>query len=281
MRSVFVLLAILLPIAANCASYFKDGMKWVVEYYGTQQPNGVFSQKTYSLEGDSIINDIKALKMYVSSDDLDSGKELVSIIHEEDDKVLFWDSYTQNWYLMYDFNLEEGEGCDAYDPKSCKSGSTPTSSYIKCSAFQDDVFNRLSALDVEEYKSIGDNFLLGQGLWIKGIGSSKGVLENIGFDYDGGNSILAEASYCGDIIYKNGESRINSVESIPYKIGVNDTGITISGSGNIGKLTIHAVDGVFVGEYNVSGSVATIPLQHKGIYIISINNFIAKICFYR
>lgn len=279
MRCIIIIITILFPFIANCETYFRDGMKWVVQYVGDDRPEEIFTQNIISLEGDTILDGVKSTKMYIYTDNIDSTRKLISVIHEEDDKVWFRDFSTNYWYLMYDFSLKEGEGCEVYSITR-KYNSIPYGSYLKCVQTQESSeHNGIALMSLEEYETKDCEFLYGKGVWIKDIGNINGVLENNGFELDGEDSKLLEASLDGNVIYKIGQSGINDAISSSLRVVFHEYGISIFNIAKPGKLTVHKDNGVLVGSYDVLGDSINIPLSERGIYIISIGNLSAKIRF--
>ena len=276
---IIIIITVLFPFIANCETYFKDGMKWVVQYVGDDRPEEIFTQNIISLEGDTILNGVKSTKMYVYTGNTDSTRKLISVIHEEGDKVWFRDFSTNYWYLMYDFGLKEGEGCEVYSITR-KSNSIPYGSYLKCVRTQESSeHNGITLMSLEEYETKECDFLYGKGEWIKGIGNIKGVLENNGLEFDGEDSKLLEASLDGNVIYEIGQSGINDAISSPLRVVFHEYGISISNIAEPGKLKVHTDNGILAGSYDVTGDGVDIPLSQRGIYIISIGNYSAKIRF--
>lgn len=160
-----ILLTALISLTAYGGTYFKDGMKWTVRYSGTHKPEVAYSQKTFSLEGDTILNDSKAFKMYSIADDIESSKEFITALKVSDDKVWFWDRHTEDWYLLYDFGLNEGDGCFVYHISSCQEHTIPQGSYLKCTQVNNaETENDLTFLEVEEYECEEETSPLSEGL---------------------------------------------------------------------------------------------------------------------
>lgn len=113
-HKIFITLVLLLiSVAMNGQLYFKDGMKWCTKvgypyYYDTSKVEVV------TLEG---TDEDGCLKMYCFYDDNISEKKMIALIKTEDEKAYFKfdDSETSQWYLMYDFGLNVGEGCYIYN----------------------------------------------------------------------------------------------------------------------------------------------------------------------
>lgn len=128
MKKCALFLAILsLPLVAGAQDYFKDGMEWVQCVSGTHEPNPVTVVETVTLDGDTVVDGMDALKMWVTNDKT-QVRELVAVVRTEGDRVLFRNgAVTDGWRLMYDFGLQPGEGCYV-----CNVSDNLTRTYVKC-----------------------------------------------------------------------------------------------------------------------------------------------------
>lgn len=284
MKHLIFILSIIAPLIANCESYFIDGMKWDMLYTGSHIPVHVYTDVSVYLEGDTIIDGISAYKMYEEMNHVESSRELVTAVYEKDNKVWFRYFPDGKWYLMYDFNLKPGEGCIIYNVSHGMSKDRPPySSYIKCVQTEDaDSYYGHPTLHLEEYNLLISDYtdleyLIAKGTWLKGIGSISGVLENNRYDAVGVYSELVEASINGEILYRIGENSLCDLDLAPIKIAFDASGLNISNIDKADTLTIHTAQGALIGSYDLTSDDISIPLPYKGIYLISVGSYSAKI----
>ena len=129
-RSIILLLLAFIPFCVNGQSHFKDGMKWRTLIQGTHTPEVVKSIEVVTIEKTPEDN---CFNMYRSYEENIPERELVGVIKDVESKVYFNPEgfNSSEWYLLYDFTLQPGEGCYVYDPLLlCKSKQYKT--YVKC-----------------------------------------------------------------------------------------------------------------------------------------------------
>lgn len=94
-------------------NYFANGVEWSIKMAGPDIDNHNIPS-TYDIkvkvDGDTIVDGVKALKVYAT--DRKGDSHLEAIIRVDGDKVYTLNNYeTNEWYLAYDFSLEEGDIC--------------------------------------------------------------------------------------------------------------------------------------------------------------------------
>lgn len=277
MKHIITILVASISMIANAASCFQVGMKWTVQYVGSHLSEPVYTTKILSLVGDTIVGDKPAIKMYSNYDEPNAIQELVAIIREENNKVYFWSEPTEDWYLMYDFTLQPGEGTVVYSTRRLEKDNIPFNSYMLCiDQHDDDMCPGHTVLGMEEYKVNDLAQPRGTGNWIDGIGSSRGVLENNMYYVDGMGSKLIEASINGTILYKSLPSGLNNTVSEPFSLTLKDNCLTVYG-GNAGDtIHLHTIDGKKIATGTLTTGFFSISLP-KGIFVISIGSYSKKI----
>lgn len=187
---------------ASTQKLFTDGMKWRTQIYGTHEPGEVKSIEVVTIEK---TQDENCFHMYRSYEDNTSDRELIAVIKEEESKVYFKPNgfKSSEWYLLYDFSLKPGEGCFIYSPLTFSKNSEPYKTYVKCIGIDEKFNGDWSLLRLEEYTDDSCSNILGNGSWIIGLSSLKGILYNNRFEVDGFGSLLLEVSDNERILYSN------------------------------------------------------------------------------
>lgn len=202
----FIIMLIMIPISAT--NYFKEGTKWFLTCGGSS--SNTYPTEVY-IEGDSIVNDIKCLKMWCQYNTDDPKR--IALIRTEGEKVFFLDPLdAANWVLAYDFGITPGERCRIGNllGVAMDSSNPVVMSEVE---FDENVSKPSIGYDGEMMlmKEIFPGFDHIYGYWINGMGSFHGPLMNCMFDNDGFYSWLNKIEYDGIIIYNNTITGVNSV----------------------------------------------------------------------
>ncbi len=258
---------LLLPLAAHGQTYFKDGMEWVTRLNGTHAPKPVFVHETIALEGDTLVGGMPALKMFCTND-TDGQRTLIAVIRTEGEKVYFKTAaYSDEWYLMYDFGLQPGEGCYVYYLP--RHANDLYKSYIKCVGEADNSeYGGWAAMRLEEYPSDACEQLYGSGVWLKGLGCPNGVVENTRFEDDGGGRLLLEAAYNGRTIYSKKTTGVSPIAAAPAGLRIDGTNVYISHAEAIGSVSLYTDSGLLLNSRYIPGREAHIALPGNGIYLL-------------
>ena len=280
MKGVTLFLLSLVPLVMNSQTSFTDGMKWRTQIIGTHDPEAVASIETVTIEK-SVEDD--CLKMYRYYENNVSDREFVASVMIDKDKVYFrpCDSKSSEWYLLYDFGMEPGEGCYIYNPVTFSENSIPYFTYVKCVGIDDGSdYNGWKAMSMEEYRDDSCSDILGKGTWLKGLSSLNGILYNNCFGIDGlGATLLLDVSDNEKNIYPNNSTGIvQARETLDpnFNIKIDGSNIEIFTSHEtIGSL--YDQSGVLIGEYRFSKTPTKITLPSKGIYILKSGNVSQKI----
>ena len=276
MRHLLTLLSIVLsPLAVSAEMYFNDGMTWNVAYTSTASPDGDYYPATVSLNGTETINGFEALKMYEAHDG--ETAELIAYIRVDGERVYFTkDGYESNeWYLLYDFSLKVGEGCNVSYLYS--DDYPPESTYIRCiDICKDDSFNGFEQMIVEEFKDSSLSVNYGKGVWLKGLSSEKGVTWNNRLNADGGGCILLSASNGDEIIYQKESANANKLIFEGLMVNTIGSNIYISNTDENTAVSIYSVAGSCIYS-TVASTSAQATLPNKGIYILKVGDVTQKL----
>ncbi|MBD5204083.1 MAG: hypothetical protein HDS82_04315 [Bacteroidales bacterium] len=203
---------------ASAENMFCVGSTWTVEYSGvdpdpfTSGPDLLSSTAVYYTE-DNAGDEGKTLRLMERIDD--SEPVLQTYLKTEGDKVWFKsNSETNEWTLMYDFGLQPGESCEVgIISYPFSETSTATLYTVTCEGIeQDSEYPTIERMKIKV--SDKDGNLSDEGIWLKGVGSSTGVLTNVYFNMVGVNAtLLTEATVNGKKVYGNTGSGIEEVET--------------------------------------------------------------------
>lgn len=278
MKKCALFLAILsLPLVAGAQDYFKDGMEWVQCVSGMHEPNPVTVVETVTLDGDTVVDGMDALKMWVTNDKT-QVRELVAVVRTEGDRVLFRNgAVTDGWRLMYDFGLQPGEGCYVYNVSD-----NLTRTYVKCVEVRQGACGGLDAMELEEYdaepQSRGDGRLHSTGTWIRGLGSTRGVTWNNRFGVDGAGGMLLEASCGGEVVYHREVSSVEPVFDRRMNVRVDGQEVTVTGIDGHDAVSLFTLDGVLVRQFKKTGrDELRFVAQCSGLYIVKCGQDSCKI----
>lgn len=275
MRLLLIFQMALLPLLGHCETFFKDGTKWEVSYTSTSTEHINPSISTFSLEGATTVDGVRALQLFETSDNSTSTGTLISYIREEQGKVWFWHDYTKQWLLLYDFNLKEGESSQVYRFFDMKYQYNPSAYKFKC--VKTETINGFEYMHLEQYLPDSDiNGCIDEGTWIKGLGSVDGIVNNV-FGLDGGASKLLEVSYKGASIYKANTTGIEVTKTSATNVTVVNGVLKITGIDAPTILSIYSLEGKLIARQTVSGDHISYSLPGKGTYLLTIGNHTQKL----
>lgn len=265
--------------AQNC---FEVGAKWESTMWGTQYPEPTVSSVSVSIDGYLDGMGVDAMQMTaVYEGDIPYEKSF--IIHPASDQVYFTPPETSNlkWYLMYDFSMREGEGAYVYNPLDYARDLESNKTYVKCIAVRecDPEFSGWDVMEMEEYDSDACAVKLGKGIWLKGLGSIKGVLENNRFETDGASSTLSRVTLNGNVVYDAGTSEVNYVLSGEGKMSVTVNGLElhIKNKGMSEPVSIYSAEGILINTLDVSAGDCRVSLPSSGVYIVRAKDCVEKL----
>lgn len=198
-------------VTVPAQNYFSEGMEWQEIRINTASPDPVTHCITYFLDEPYELNGRTCYPLRIRRDDFE-GTELITLLFPEGDKVYCEGTTEGEWRLMYDFGLQEGQTVEVWEPQNQMINCiNDRSVVIKCNELTmlQSLTGPLEALDV----NVTDNPVADlKKYWIKGIGSSLGVLRNCDFNLDGIDSRLIKATFNGEVLYEvSAESAVKSL----------------------------------------------------------------------
>lgn len=277
MKKSILFTFLLMPILVNGQCCLTDGMTWRIEVHGGVPPEHIVTTEIVSIEQ---IEDEGCFNVYCTDIDESPTPELLAVLQVDGDKVFFkpvW-SVTSEWYLAYDFGLKPGEGCYVYD-LSDKGiyHDIPYCSYVKCVSIEEPSEEGGWSMMTLEESGDPDSFTYGQGKWIKGLSSFRGLLYNNGFDLCGIGYKLIEVSVNGETIYLNesaGNAEISDSSSPDIRVEGSD--IRVSTDGDV-RGSLYSGAGTHIGDYRFGKIPTYIRVPDSGVYILRIGDVPRKI----
>lgn len=270
----FILIAC--SLLCHAETFFRPGMKWTEEIIGTATPFEEWQTHVYLVDLiDSDNPESLGLFLYQGSQ-----QKLVAQLKINEQSVLFKlaNASSDNWYTLYDFALQENQGTEVSHPYA----QNYRSSYLKCVGIGNHPeYPGLEIMSMEEYSDSTCNTFYGYGEWIRGIGSTMGVLFNNGFGADGVASNLIEASMNGETLYRSKPLSITEQK--------HDNDITVRldhqtcyiSSSLDGPATIYSVDGMIVSHvFLVKEATTTLSLPTCGFYLLTAGHKTVKLFSY-
>ena len=200
--------------------YFQPGIEWNVLLISDLMPGAprfdeyVYINERIEMDG----YDCMIMSWIINRQPEGETVEKNSIyLRTEGEKVYFKyiDQEDDNWYLMYDFGLKEGEGCYIYSPYYGYSSHQPFKVYLRCASVTENnaEFDGWDTMLMEEYTDENMQYGPYYGTWLKGLGSDRGVLRNNGYSLIGGGSVLLDATFEGEVIYHREFAGIDEIYS--------------------------------------------------------------------
>lgn len=270
MKTLTSIVLLTIPLLAMGENLFQEGSIWHVRYTGTHRPDPVYTDTEFRAEGDTTINGSEALK--ISSAIIGNGAPATPAVYvkSENGRILFWDKNTRDWYLMYDFNLKEGDGCTVYSIPLNDNIKSPEPTYVKCiQTGPNPYYGNIPQIALHEFTDSSLSNYIGEGEWLVGIGSTKGVIENNRFEIlDGRTSHLTHASYYDNIICQYAPSGIIFLNDQSIQVSVNGKTLQFPQSGS-NTISVFSSAGILLDNIDISSGECRISLPDKGIYIIS------------
>lgn len=267
-----------IPLLAMGENFFQEGTTWHVRCTGTHHPDPVYTDIEFRAEGDTTINGSTALK--ISSTIIGNGAPATPSIYvkSENGRILFWDNNTRDWYLMYDFNLKKGDGCTIYSIPLNDHIKSPEPTYVKCTHTDlNQYYDNIPQIALQEYTDSSCSTYIGDGEWLVGIGSTKGVIENNRFEIlDGGTSYLTHVSSFDNIVCRYAPSGVKTPDQQTVQICINGKTLHIPECSD-NRISVFTPEGILLKDTDISCGGCQISLPSSGIYIISNGSYRIKI----
>lgn len=266
----------ILPIMGQ--TYFKDGTEWKTLRTSTTTPDDPRYYQEFSILSDASIKDGNGFNLYEKSGD-EAGVQICQI-KVNDNRVYFYDEKSDNWLLMYDFNVKKGDCISVYTPVFDWNNEEIQCTYLKCIGEEnyEDNGTQWPALRFEEYEDSKNEKYIGEGIWLKGLGSVTGLLENCRFyEFCGMGSKLYEVVCDNEVIYKSGISSVSEVEKRVPTIKKFGRSLMIGGIKTGTFVSIHSIDGKTVRHSYVNSDNYIHSFENPGVYIIKMDDKIVKV----
>lgn len=202
-KATFIMMLMAVSLNISATDCFKDGTQWICEASGTQTPEPTITRYVLFIEGDTLINDKSYMKLYRAGDETPEDKTLANCLRKEGDRIYFlpYRGATEE-VLMYDFGMQVGESAEiGLMPYYWTETSKAVMTTVKCTGYSSVSLNgqEYEVMELEEYSDDGYNF--GNGQWIKGMSSTKGLDGNGYFMVEGGSSRLLKVIVDGETVY--------------------------------------------------------------------------------
>lgn len=261
-----------------CENIFCEGTTWTVEYIGTHNPDGYGNYVEYKIQGDTIIGNTQSYKLYSIPSSNNSTIIPITFLRSSEDKVWFWHENSSDWYLLYDFSLKIGEGCYVYTIPTSDEKTIPSKTFVVCSSIEtSSSYGNKEQLIIHEYNDDSCEYFIGEGKWMIGIGSTKGIIENNNFEeMDGFTSRLIKVSSFGEEICAYNPSNTEHVTEPEFTITINNKKIKIPFQPSE-HISIYSTNGTLVKKIKPHISESKISLQTGGSYVIVAGDYKFKI----
>ena len=274
MKSYLLSILLLFPVFVDAQVHFDDGASWKTLMLGSSSPQGEMGIAKNQLDGDTLVGDFTARKLYEVSGNV---RSLLATIRTEKEKVYFKLPDRPDWYLMYDFGLTPGTGCDVYSILDAH--RVPYKSYVKCVALteNDDQYNGWDTMTLEEYETADCECKLGTGTWIQGLASTLGVLQNSMFAPQGGTSELLEASLDGEVLYTHRTTGITEISASPCNVRMEGYDVYVKPTSPQTAVCLYSAEGVLLEVRKTSEEEVHLVLPGQGMYILKCGLFVQKL----
>lgn len=196
---------------AHATDFFEEGTVWEVGYDSqtTHTVNEILYK--YYLEGDTVIGGLPCLKMWGQNISANTGRELVTCIYKEGEKIYFFPhKNSEEKALLYDFSLQPNQSTTVVLPsEKWENKDSQLQFEMKCNSLSSvslgtQAYEVIEITEITESPEWDGYKSSGQTRWIKGIGSVFGVLENAGVTLDGGSSQLKRVTHKGLTVIEYG-----------------------------------------------------------------------------
>lgn len=275
-KLAFILM--LLPFFANAEKaeeVFVTGTEWEIATYGYDQDYQWGETRTIEIiDGDTVVYGKKCLKLYSMKIDR-SSKKIITVLRKEGERVYFLENTArENWLLLYDFGLKDGESCDTARPNYPWNEKTHsnTTTFTCISHWESDSFPGFEVMEMW----IPDCFVTTY--WLRGYCSENGMTTN-GKGYSGGGGMLMKIRVGGQVIYDREAlaGTDSPLSLLGIRISVSGRRIDISGLPWRIPVSIYDISGRMAFSVESSGRDISHTLSAPGIYVVTIGNVRKKI----
>lgn len=198
----------------NC---FVDGSKMFVEAYSTSLPDYNPSLTVWEISGTSFVGGNEALMLW-SHNPSSGTREFRLMLRVDGSRIWFYTgALAEEWVLLYDFSLQPGEVCRVGYPRFIEGNSVDDVKLEVCYSYLKCVDRICTAEGQHEYMLMnvcnGDDDNrpstgYADGIWLAGIGSDRGIVENSTFLMDGYGSVLRSVVINDDDVYVRDDEEV-------------------------------------------------------------------------
>lgn len=198
---------------------FTVGAQWVCGSFGTGSSTPTEGTDTVYIESNALVDGVECLRVMRKSD---NGGEphFLTYLRKEGEKIWFMNNLdTKEWSLLYDFGLQSEESTTVSTisfPTS--SSSRPWETDVRCIGVEKDSNNPdVERMNIELSRESWGNYTE-EGSWLKGIGSTAGLIGNVHFGMTGFTTWLISASTPADgVVYLREAAGVSEVSGESVK----------------------------------------------------------------
>lgn len=285
MRKLLLISALLISISAYAQNYFREGLRRVVVTLPMSLDGSAPKETTTieTLENTTIIDGYEASEYWTECQET-GFRNMWGYIRTDGDKVYYKvPEQSEEWYLVYDFSLQENEGCHIYDMGLVPFLSTNSHAnflmYVKCIESHKNGDNEIMVVTAyNDMLQTEPTTTYYTGDWIRGIGYAGSLVCNANYSKEGISfGTLMEASYKGKVIYKAPEAAVSVNEDIAPEVRATSGGIQITGLAGGERIQIYAFDSSAVKTVTSSAPEMNLSMPHPGMYIATVGGKSHKI----
>lgn len=191
--------------AEDYVNYFRKGTEWIMQTTSIA-PDGIphTSMTTKSIKGDTVVDNRECLVLQDYIYDV--------VLHVDGDKIWWYNDkcpQMPKWHLLYDFGLNPGDRATVVSYIQEHNSFTPE--FFEAWTFEEECVDLtpckgnkgITLMLLCEYKKDFPEWPADAD-WLKGIGSTRGVLMNAAVDVDSDSgSVLVQVISNGEVVYQN------------------------------------------------------------------------------
>ncbi|MCM1074804.1 MAG: hypothetical protein NC356_03930 [Ruminococcus sp.] len=207
--------------------------------------------------------------------DIKSKRTIEGYVYTENDKVFF--AHTTEpvvWNLLYDFNLQEGDKCSIVNPWFTENTHSKLKTYMFKETLYPEKYNDLPVMSLYYVNSDGETNSYESAAWIKGIGSTWGLLCP---DHDiEGCGFLVQKVYNGNRVFVEYQtSGIETAEIQKPSVFVTQGRISVRNVSETATVQITDINGMKIASDMHGECTFTVP--SAGVYIVKAGDHVFKV----
>lgn len=213
---------------ADYVNYFRQGTIWE-ETIWPDEPWPIGISLTYEIDGIKEIDGKTAMVLWCTKKNDPETKHQISYLLCDGEKVLFTDETAKQWWILYDFGLGADEVLGVASPYESRHIYIGLHDVIRLNTISltssTGNYEAFRVLDKENYDwrvegnhthRISD---FDSGEWIKGIGSTNGLLQNYFYGMVGGGHTLDRVISDGEVVYDRTGLKLYTYENCFNQVG--------------------------------------------------------------